>query len=186
MPSLRGQLVSSNESWGVNRHTIQCICCVAASAGAQPMEISAALWAFEAREGLLLFTSHINIIGYCTAVAVCMWQLINTKTQDGKQTLMHFLADCIEKRFPDVMDFASELIHVEKAARGQWLYTHMMTTQRLCGCLAVLKWFSLIGLPCACKSSFEWLIGTVWDYELDFIAVWDVESLALSNFLICG
>ena len=45
-------------------------------------------------------------------------QLINTKTQDGKQTLMHFLVDCVEKRFPEVMDFASEMIHVEKAARG--------------------------------------------------------------------
>ena len=45
-------------------------------------------------------------------------QLGNTKTQDGKQTLMHFLVDCIEKRFPDAMDFASELLHVEKAARG--------------------------------------------------------------------
>jgi len=49
------------------------------------------------------------------------WQLVNTKTQDGKQTLMHFLVDCVEKRFADVMDFASELLHVEKAARGQWL-----------------------------------------------------------------
>jgi len=48
-------------------------------------------------------------------------QLVNTKTQDGKQTLMHYLVECIEKRFPDVMDFANELIHVEKAARGRWL-----------------------------------------------------------------
>jgi len=47
-------------------------------------------------------------------------QLINTKAQDGKQTLMHFLVDCVEKRFADVMDFASELLHVEKAARGQY------------------------------------------------------------------
>jgi len=45
-------------------------------------------------------------------------QLINTKTQDGKQTLMHFLVDTIEKRFPDMMDFARELLHVEQAARG--------------------------------------------------------------------
>ena len=52
-------------------------------------------------------------------LAVCLCQLINTKTHDGKQTLMHFLADSIEKRFPDVMDFASEMLHVEKAARGQ-------------------------------------------------------------------
>ena len=40
---------------------------------------------------------------------------------------MHFLVDCIEKRFPDAMDFATELIHVEKAARGQWLCTASLT-----------------------------------------------------------
>jgi diaphanous 2 len=44
-------------------------------------------------------------------------KLTNTKTQDGKQTLMHFLAENVQKRFPDFMDFGSELIHVEKAAK---------------------------------------------------------------------
>jgi len=34
---------------------------------------------------------------------------------------MHFLVDSVEKRFPDVMDFASELLHVEKAARGRYI-----------------------------------------------------------------
>jgi len=33
---------------------------------------------------------------------------------------MHFLVNHIEKGFPDMMDFASELIHVAKAARGLW------------------------------------------------------------------
>ena len=46
-------------------------------------------------------------------------QLANTKTLDGKQTLMNFLVNCIEKRFPDAMDFASELLHAVKAARGR-------------------------------------------------------------------
>jgi len=70
------------------------------------------------RTKVLLFGVELVPSGE-SVVAVCLCQLINTKTQDGKQTLMHFLADSIEKRFPDVMDFASEMLHVEKAARGQ-------------------------------------------------------------------
>ena len=31
---------------------------------------------------------------------------------------MHFLAMMAEKHYPDVMDFADELLHVEKATRG--------------------------------------------------------------------
>ena len=46
-------------------------------------------------------------------------QLSNTKTIDNKQTLMHFLVEIIERRLPDALDFADELIHIEKAARGK-------------------------------------------------------------------
>jgi len=45
-------------------------------------------------------------------------QIANTKTNDNQQTLMHFLATMAEKHYPDVMDFADELLHVEKATRG--------------------------------------------------------------------
>jgi len=45
-------------------------------------------------------------------------QIGNTKTNDNQQTLMHFLAMSAEKHYPDVMDFADELLHVEKASRG--------------------------------------------------------------------
>ena len=38
---------------------------------------------------------------------------------DNKQSLMHFLVSTIQRRFPDVLDFSDELIHVEKAARGR-------------------------------------------------------------------
>jgi len=45
---------------------------------------------------------------------------------------MHFLVDCIEKRFPEAMDFATELIHVEKAARGLWLCHVGLTCDAMC------------------------------------------------------
>lgn len=44
----------------------------------------------------------------------------NTKTADNQQTLLHFLVMMSEKHYPDVMDFADELLHVEKATRGTY------------------------------------------------------------------
>ncbi|XP_061541002.1 LOW QUALITY PROTEIN: protein diaphanous homolog 1-like [Phycodurus eques] len=44
-------------------------------------------------------------------------KLRDTKSADLKQTLLHFLADVCMEQFPEVMSFADELIHVEKASR---------------------------------------------------------------------
>lgn len=44
-------------------------------------------------------------------------KLRDTKSADLKQTLLHFLADICQEQYPDVMGFAEELIHVEKASR---------------------------------------------------------------------
>ncbi|XP_062380249.1 protein diaphanous homolog 1 [Sardina pilchardus] len=44
-------------------------------------------------------------------------KLRDTKSADQKQTLLHFLADMCLEEHPDVMHFADELIHVEKASR---------------------------------------------------------------------
>ena len=48
---------------------------------------------------------------------------MNTKGHDGRTTLLHFLVDTIEKKYPDLLSFHEELMHVEQAARGnQMLY----------------------------------------------------------------
>uniref|UniRef100_A0A8C2WGI6 Diaphanous related formin 1 n=1 Tax=Cyclopterus lumpus TaxID=8103 RepID=A0A8C2WGI6_CYCLU len=44
-------------------------------------------------------------------------KLRDTKSADLKQTLLHFLADVCQEQYPEVMSFADELIHVEKASR---------------------------------------------------------------------
>ncbi|XP_029297184.1 protein diaphanous homolog 1 isoform X2 [Cottoperca gobio] len=44
-------------------------------------------------------------------------KLRDTKTADLKQTLLHFLADVCQEQYPEIMGFADELIHVEKASR---------------------------------------------------------------------
>ena len=45
-------------------------------------------------------------------------QLGNTKGVDGKTTLVHYLVETVEKKFPELITFHEELMHVEQAARG--------------------------------------------------------------------
>lgn len=42
--------------------------------------------------------------------------LMDTKTADKKLTLMHFLVDTVQEKFPDILNFESELRFIEKAA----------------------------------------------------------------------
>uniref|UniRef100_A0A4W3GR19 FH2 domain-containing protein n=1 Tax=Callorhinchus milii TaxID=7868 RepID=A0A4W3GR19_CALMI len=44
-------------------------------------------------------------------------KLRDTKSADQKMTLLHFLADICEERYPDVLKFTDELIHLEKASK---------------------------------------------------------------------
>ncbi|KAI0214816.1 diaphanous related formin [Lamellibrachia satsuma] len=44
-------------------------------------------------------------------------KLNNTKTSDQKLTLLHFLVKTIEEKYPDLLSFPEELLHVEQAAR---------------------------------------------------------------------
>lgn len=55
---------------------------------------------------------------HCMHFILFHLQLGNTKTQDNKSTLLHFLAETLEKKYPELLTFADELIHVEQAARG--------------------------------------------------------------------
>lgn len=46
-------------------------------------------------------------------------QLSSTKSVDGQVTLVHFLEDIIETKYPEISGFENELTHVEQAARGK-------------------------------------------------------------------
>ncbi|KAG4070818.1 hypothetical protein HA402_011044 [Bradysia odoriphaga] len=72
-------------------------------------------------ELILLFGNYLNTgskngeaygfeIGYLT-------KLTNTKDYENKQTLLHFIVDTIETKFPDALTFHEDLSHVTKAAR---------------------------------------------------------------------
>ncbi len=43
---------------------------------------------------------------------------MDTKSQDKKQTLLHYIVRTVSEKFPDVFNFDSELIFVDKASQG--------------------------------------------------------------------
>lgn len=63
------------------------------------------------RWGWLIYPKHM--------LFVLCFQLGNTKAQDGKSTLLNFIANIAETKHPDIVSFHEELSHVDKAARGQ-------------------------------------------------------------------
>lgn len=48
-----------------------------------------------------------------------MFQLLDTKSTDRKQTLLHFIANVIQERYPDLNNFYSQLHFLDKAALGE-------------------------------------------------------------------
>ncbi|KAL5279933.1 DIAPH1 family protein [Megaselia abdita] len=44
-------------------------------------------------------------------------KLSNTKDAENKHTLLHYLADIVEKKFPEALTFYDDLSHVDKASR---------------------------------------------------------------------
>ncbi|GFN88166.1 diaphanous-related formin [Plakobranchus ocellatus] len=44
-------------------------------------------------------------------------KLENTKSQDGSTTMLHFLAQVLEEKHPDILGFLEETIHIDRAAR---------------------------------------------------------------------
>lgn len=66
---------------------------------------------------------HNNLIDWCLTIqcALYLFQLLDTKTADKKLTLMHFLVDTVQEKFPEVLNFESELRFIEKAALGIYI-----------------------------------------------------------------
>ena len=44
-------------------------------------------------------------------------QLTSTKDAENKTTLLHYLVDIIEEKFPDILIFNEEILHVDRASR---------------------------------------------------------------------
>ena len=59
---------------------------------------------------------------------------MDTKSKDKNVSLMHYLVKTVQEKFPDLLNFESELRFIEKAAIG--MYCHVWALQNL-------KWLNL-------------------------------------------
>ena len=57
-------------------------------------------------------------------------QLKQLKTTDNKSTLLHFVAGTVERKFPQVVEFAEDLSFTNAAARGKALDCAWLETDR--------------------------------------------------------
>nr|CDS30056.2 Formin proteiny 2 domain containing protein [Hymenolepis microstoma] len=48
-------------------------------------------------------------------------QLLDTKTPDKQTTLLHFLVETVEEKFPDLVNFYDELDGITAASRGEFI-----------------------------------------------------------------
>lgn len=39
---------------------------------------------------------------------------------DGQRNLLHFIAEAVEDKYPEINGFELEISHVEQASRGKW------------------------------------------------------------------
>lgn len=81
-------------------------------------------------------------------------QLKDTKSADQKSTLLNFLAETCEEKFPEALKFVEDLQHVDRASRGT--ETHAQVNQNYSVSLAFLLNFYLFNLflhltPCTCQ-----------------------------------
>lgn len=46
-------------------------------------------------------------------------QLLDLKSSDKKSTLLHYIAQTVQEKFPSLLDFDTELIFTDKATEGK-------------------------------------------------------------------
>lgn len=64
----------------------------------------------------IIYKCRIKIT-YRFILCISFFQLTSTKDIDNKQTLMHYLVDTIERKYPECLKFIDELPHVDRASR---------------------------------------------------------------------
>lgn len=61
---------------------------------------------------------YSQFISLFNTFELCVWfQLSATKDIENKTTLLHYLVDTIERKFPELLNFNEELAHIDRAAR---------------------------------------------------------------------
>lgn len=65
------------------------------------------------------FSLFCVIVRLQTAFCASCPQLLDTKSTDRKQTLLHFIVSIIQEKYPELQSFYSELHFLDKAALGE-------------------------------------------------------------------
>lgn len=69
---------------------------------------------------LSISRSNQELFSFLTVVSYCfLLKLLDTKSTDRKQTLLHFIVSIIQDKYPEVQSFYSELHFLDKAALGK-------------------------------------------------------------------
>lgn len=82
---------------------------------------------------------HLSLFPFC-------FQLLDTKSTDRKQTLLHYISNVVKEKYHQVSLFYNELHYVEKAAAGTWFQLLMLL-------LGIECLLSLGNHPCLNKQS---------------------------------
>lgn len=68
-------------------------------------------------KGILQTLNKVLVNRNLLIVVFVHLQLSSTKDIENKSTLLHYIADTVERKFPDLLSFTDDLPHIDRAAR---------------------------------------------------------------------
>lgn len=74
-------------------------------------------WGAHAQVFILIIIIH-SPLTLCSNLCSFGFQLLDTKSTDRKQTLLHYISNVVKEKYHQVSLFYNELHYVEKAAAG--------------------------------------------------------------------
>lgn len=77
------------------------------------------------------FLCNPSSILFLTGFSVHSPKLLDTKSTDRKQTLLHFIVSIIQEKYPEVRSFHAELHFLDKAALGELMSSDGVEVQQL-------------------------------------------------------
>lgn len=86
---------------------------------------------------LSILTVQLNTLS--THFSILSSQLRDTKSTDQNTTLLHFLAEKCEEKYPEILKFPDELEHVESASKGKELLLLLLFRHIKCQLRFILK-----------------------------------------------
>lgn len=118
---------------------------------------------------------------HLTHVCFC-FQLLDTKSTDRKQTLLHYISNVVKEKYQQVTLFYNELHYVEKAAAGTFISTVSVTLRCL---ISIIVMRESVPDKTLQEAGSVWQpswAGMCWNSATDS---WAVECRLVGNFCLC-